>query len=292
LFVAMRRAFVIAGVMLAALLAMAPAAGASTKPGAVFYLHARGFFVEGRSERGGERIRLFLGRHGEVAEYLAPVRLGAGTVTARLGRLGSIDLRFRPGHGEGPLGCGRTEGWQRGSFVGSIDFRGEHDYAGIDAGRARGWFRTRPTGPCPKGGGDRSFPRPPVGRHPKVAETGAQIFGRTSTRTPARVFWFFTEERHGSPRVRYQAYLIEKREGMEIARGDDVFGGAATFEWDLGAETARVEPPAPFSGHAFYRSRPGGRPPLWRGSLSAPVLGAPPMALTGPVFGAHLGRLS
>jgi hypothetical protein len=294
LFDGMRRALVIAGVMLAGLLAAPPVAGAATTHrGVVFGLRANGFGVEGRGEEGSDRIRFVLDRHGELAEYVVPVRLGQGTVAVRLGRLGSIDLRFRPRRGEGPLGCGRTAGWQRGSFVGSIFFRGENDYADIDAGRAHGWFRTHPTGPCPKGGGGG---RPPArrlpSRHPTVAETGAQIYGTTARQPPNRAFWFHTEPHRGSTRIVYQAFLVERREGMTIARGADVYGGAATFDWDLGKGTARVEPPAPFRGRAFYRSRPGRQPSLWQGSLSAPVLGGRPMRLTGAVFDTRLGLLS
>ena len=113
----MRRALVIASLLMAALAVAAPSAGAPrARHGFVFYLHADGFVIEGRGATGSNGIRLVLDRHGEVAAYHVGAKVGAGTVAARFGRLGAVDLRFTPARGEGPLGCGDPEGWQWGHF--------------------------------------------------------------------------------------------------------------------------------------------------------------------------------
>jgi hypothetical protein len=121
-----------------------------------------------------------------------------------------------------------------------------------------------------------------------VAETGVELESRTPHRTPSRVLYAFTQNHRGHVRNVFAAILEERREGMAIERGDEVFAGAKTFEWDLGNGTARLEPPAPFSGRAFYRAGADGRPPRWTGSLRAPVLGGRPMRLTGRDFETRL----
>jgi hypothetical protein len=285
----MRRTLVIAAVLMAASAAVAPTpAAARPQRGFLFYLHADGFAIQGR---GTDGIRLRLDRHGEVAYYYAGAKIGAGTIAARLGRLGTLDLRFTPDLGEGPLGCGGEEGWQRGSFRGTIEFRGEHHYAHIDAHGAHGWFYTRPRRGCADGSRPRAFlvgSRATASRTTPIAETGARLDGWTGSTFPARFFYFIGGDGDRGAQVVFSAFRAEQREGMKVERGAQVRGGARTFEWDLGTGTARVEPPAPFSGRASYRPGPGGQP-SWTGSLRAPVLGGTPIRLTGPAFATYFG---
>jgi hypothetical protein len=300
----MRRALVIAGVMLAGLFAAAPSAGAAgPRDHFAFALRAGGFEVEGRSSVDGERVGLVLYRHGEVAYYHVPVASGSGdgTVRARFGRLGALDLSFRPGRGEGPLGCGKAGGPQQGTFVGSFVFRGEHDYAGIDAGRARGYYRGPRPEDCPRAGRDaggasaagrgvRVAPAPAPARASalgRIAETGVHLESRTGRKKPFTFLYVFTVHRQGHLQSAFEAIRVEAREGMVIERGAELYAGAAAFDWDLGDGTARLKPPAPFSGRAFYREGDGGTPRL-TGSLRAPVLGGRPLRLTGSDFTAHL----
>lgn len=306
----MRRALALLSVALTGLLAAAPGAAAETRHGFELWLHADGFLVDLRSPLGGARVRLLLDRHGEVAYYYTKVKFGAGSVRARFGRLGALALRFDPGRGEDACGGGE-EGWRQGTFRGSLLFRGEHDYADLDVRRARGWLQTYPSACGSAGGGAHVEARqvrrlaaspPAAARRPsvlaqafaaagpsaQVAETGAVLEAATSSRYPARVFWSEIENRPQGVRASFNALREERREGMVIDRGAQVYGGESRFRWNLGAGTARLEPPAPFSGRAFY-SGGKGRPPSWRGSLRAPVLGGSPMRLAGPGFEALLG---
>jgi hypothetical protein len=288
----MRRALALILVVLAALAAAGPTAAASGPTRAVFFqLHVDGFLVRVKSIQGGRRIELLFDRHGEVAYYGAREQIGAGTVTARFGNLGALDFKFSPAHGEGPLGCVHGEGWQRGTFEGSFRFHGENHYADIAVGGAPGWFQTRPAENCAGSPGRGKAPAATAtaSRAGQVAETGALLEGVTGSREPLRYFEFSTENRKQGIRVSFNAVRAEHREGMEIERGAEIYGGAATFHWNLLAGTARVEPPAPFSGRAFYRRGPSG-PPSWTGSLRVPVLGGRPIRLTGADFNAHLGH--
>jgi hypothetical protein len=297
----MRRALVLLLVILTALVVAGPT-GADSGPrrGVYFELHTDGFMVQVNSNLGSGRVRLLLDRHGEVAYYGVRGQIGAGTVRARFGHLGSLDLRFTPGRGEGALGCGTGRGWQRGTFRGAIVFHGEHHYADVDAARARGWFQTYPRASCGRGGrGNRRGGHGGEGAGPvtaaatasraiEVAETGVRIEGATSYSAPADYFYVFTENRSGGVRTAVNAFREERRGGMQIIRGAQVDGGASAFDWNLVAGTARLEPPAPFTGRAFFRREPGG-PPRWWGSLRAPILGGKPMRLAGAQFHTRLG---
>jgi hypothetical protein len=282
----MRRALVLFLVVLAALAVLASTAGAAAPQRALlFELHADGFQIQGRSALGSGRVRLMLDRHGEVAYYNARARLGAGTVEARFGRLGSLDFKFVPARSEAALGCGGKYGWQRGTFGGSLIFHGEHHYAAVDAGRAKGWFETHPVRHCGRGA---RGPAAKASRAAAVAETGVRLEAWTSYALPYRYFGVFSGSGENGLTVAWNALLVEHREGMQIDRGVQLYGGADTFHWDLGAGTATLEPPAPFIGRAFFRREPGGRSRLW-GSLRAPILGGKPMRLTGGTFDTFFG---
>jgi hypothetical protein len=290
----MRRALTLLSVVLAALaVAAAPAGAAQPRHGLGFELHADGFWITAKSPLGSERVRLMLDRHGDVAYYWAPARVGADTVRVRFGRLGALALHFTPDHREGPLGCGRHDGSQQGTFRGALVFHGENDYADVDAHRARGYLQTRPTEcagrPRRSTGGEVEVRRATASRVAPVAETGAFVEATTANTLPADVFYSFLDHGPKGNRVVFGALREEKREGMRIERGAQIYGGAAGFQWDLGAGTALLEPPAPFEGRALYKRGAHGKG-SWTGSLRVPVLGARrPMRLTGPTFIANFG---
>jgi hypothetical protein len=289
----MRRALALLSVVLAALaVAAAPAGAAQPRHGLGFELHDDGFWVTAMSPLGSERVRLMLDRHGEVAYYWAPARIGADSVRVRFGRLGTLAFRFTPDRREGPLGCGgRHDGSQRGTFTGALVFHGENDYADVDAQRARGYMQTRPTecaGAGRTGPGEGEVRKATASAAP-VAETGAYIEATSASVLPADVFYSFLDHGPKGVRVVFGALREERREGMRIERGAQIYGGAAGFQWDLGTGTALLEPPAPFEGRAVYRRGAHGKA-SWTGSLRVPVLGAPrPMRLAGPTFTARLG---
>jgi hypothetical protein len=290
----MRRALTLLSVVLAALaVAAAPAGAAQPRHGLGFELHAGGFWVTAKSPLGSDRVRLMLDRHGEVAYYWAPARIGADSARVRFGRLGALAFHFTPDHREGPLGCGgRHDGSQQGTFRGALFFHGENDYADVDAHRARGYMQTRPT-ECAGGrrtaGGEGEVRRATASRAAPVAETGAFIEATTANVLPAEVFYSYLDHGPKGNRVVFGALREERREGMRIERGAQIYGGEAGFQWNLGTGTALLEPPAPFEGRAVYKRDAHGKA-SWTGSLRVPVLGAPrPMRLAGSAFTAHLG---
>ena len=302
----MRRALALLSVVLAALaVAAAPAGAAQPRHGLGFELHADGFWVTAKSPLGSDRVRLMLDRHGEVAYYWAPARIGADSVRVRFGRLGALAFHFTPDHREGPLGCGgRHDGSQQGTFRGALVFHGENDYADVDAHRARGYLQTRPT-ECAGGrrtaGGEEEVRRATARRAlagpgtvarasaAPVAETGAFIEATTANVLPSDVFYSYLDHGPHGVRVVFGALREERREGMRIERGAQIYGGAAGFQWNLGTGTALLEPPAPFEGRGVYKRDAHGKA-SWTGSLRVPVLGAArPMRLAGAAFTARFG---
>ena len=131
--------------------------------------------------------------------------------------------------------------------------------------------------------------RATASRAAPVAETGAFIEATTANVLPADVFYSYLDHGPKGVRVVFGALREERREGMRIERGAQIYGGAAGFQWNLGTGTALLEPPAPFEGRAVYKREAHGKA-SWTGSLRVPVLGAPrPMRLAGPAFTARLG---
>jgi hypothetical protein len=136
--------------------------------------------------------------------------------------------------------------------------------------------------------GAADFLLPPAARASSaIAETGVRLEAVAGPRLPLRVLDAYIENRPAGIRTVFNGLREEKRGGMFVMRGAQVYGGASAFTWDLGAGTAVVDPPAPFSGRAFYR-REGSRG-SWTGSLRVPIFGGRPLRLTGAAFAAHLG---
>ena len=211
-------------------------------------------------------MRLFLYRHGEVAYYFVPARIGAGTVQARFGRLGSIDLRFTPGRARGR----RTAVAAAKAKAGSGDLQGRASSSAASTatptstavGITATSRRILPRDCVGSGHSDGGLgPRRRAGPR-TVAETGVLLEGVAGSRRSNRFFYFFTENRPAGVRVLFNAFLDEQREGMLIQRGVQRYAGSAAFDWNLGAGTASAEPPAPFTGRAFFRRGADGRSTL------------------------------
>ena len=286
----MRRAVVLSLVLLAALAAAAPTAGAAAPQRALsFELHADGFKIQGRSAPGSDRVRLMLDRGGEVGYYNARARLGAGTVRARFGRLGSLDFKFVPARGEAPLGCGGKYGAQYGSFKGSLIFRGEHHYAAVDATRAKGWFQTHPARHCGHAAhGSAATPGRAAAVAP-IAETGGA--SKPGAPSSCRSDSSAPSPRTGRERVPGRLQRAPRRTpGRDadrprrpvVCRGAQLRLGPRRRDGD--ARTARARSSAVPSSAASPTASS-----RWWGGLRAPILGGRPVRVTGADFHTTLG---
>jgi hypothetical protein len=266
---------------LAALLAVSPAAFAAEAPirQVEIEFHADGFLVTMKNEVTEEKVELTFFRHGEVAYYLAPAEITEDTVKARFGQLGELDYAFKPAR---PGDCS-------GFFEGAFDFTGENEYVTFEVPRARGTFE----GAAPRGckaapGGHQVMMHVNTEtEEAHAAEEEASLLAHTARTRPLRSLLVFEGEARHRRDVFFSAFEEEKEEGMLVARGAQTAGPPGDFTWNLKAGTARIDPPAPFTGSATFKRRPGGHS-AWRGSLRAPVLGGQPMRLAGGDFMAQL----
>ncbi|MGH2936739.1 MAG: hypothetical protein ACRDPE_01300 [Solirubrobacterales bacterium] len=276
----MRRAVLILAASVATLLAAASAASGAEAPirDVKFELHEGGFLVSVKSEISEEKVVLSLYRHGEVAVYETGAEFTDDTMKARFGQLGELDYTFTPV--KGARLCGE------GNFEGTFVFTGENEYVKFEAPRARGTFLVPSTRGCTEGRRATASRMTAVKAKPKAGKEEASLLVHDSTR-PLRSMVVFEGEAKHRRNVFFSAFQSEKLEGMLIARGAQQIGPPRDFTWNLKAGTARIAPPAPFTGSATFERRIGAKP-RWSGSLRVPLLGGQPFPLAGGDFQAQL----
>ncbi len=220
---------------------------------------------------------------------------GATEVRARLGGLGRIEVRFRPSGRTrvtvlraGAHGCAAPARIVRrlGTFTGTIRFQGEDGYTAVEATEAPGSVGTPLPAGC--GGGD-----------PASASAARSAPGAASASAwpePGSAVLFAANRRAGTSfrastsdtGVAFLAVLEERLPGGVVV-SRRAFAGAppSTFSFDRGLRSARVKPPAPFSGSARFDAAARGAA-RWTGSLRATFPGAN-LPMTGPGFRPRLG---
>jgi hypothetical protein len=271
-----------------ALLAATPAASAEGEPdtGAfnAFTVKASNGYemlVLAGSQRGYRKgtVLILMKDKGSAVGYSAPANVTDTVIDADLGALGRIALEFQPnGRQKRVRGCGPGEGatFAEGSYVGTIDFRGEEGYVAVDADEA-------PFSPallvrlvC------SGAPRVELvtGRLP-----GARLRATVSQRN-ANVSLQVNQNRPGA-RVWAEATIEERRGRIRIAREVEKTYPASSFDFDPKLRFATFRPPSPFAGAALFRrdSKPANR---WRGNLAVDFPGNSNVSLAGGRFRASL----
>ena len=225
---------------------------------------------------------------GQQAVYFArkEEEVSADGISADFGRFGEFVVDYRPfrtlqTREPGPRCEGEPYTWTKGVFRGTLRFRGERGYFRVETSRAKGTRALRPAWKCRyPGGGDR---------HPREQEGGRDeaTLAVSSRRGPIRfaaLGWREAGERAHSD---FLAFSREIRDGVGIVRYTSAGTRSDAFRYDNRRGTALVDPPAPFAGSArFLRRR--GAPDRWTGDLTAPLLGAGRVRLTGPGFDARM----
>lgn len=216
-----------------------------------------------------------------------------GTVTgerldADLGKYGRVAMRFRPDPANSGGGChdkARIVS-RRGVFVGEFRFHGEDDYLDVDVHRARGAV-SRVVPRCDRR--DSSAQAHSSVSHPDtegffgpetpLLEAGWRDGVRTAEVGAFTLFSLFVyaeaEESRGRIAI-FRHALIGVR-SPKVFRANDAL------------TSARLSPPAPFSGTGIYAAGPDGKR-TWTGSLTVNFPGAPHYPLTGPPFKARLEK--
>lgn len=227
-----------------------------------------------------DELLLFVGRKHSGVLYAAPAEVTETSIVADLGAVGSVDVAFVPSggtHRERSLCDKHSIPVQSGSYEGSIDLSGEEGYMHVQANRAPAELRTAISLAC---GGSESEG---FGGH----SPGARL---TIRRRSGEMAVELTARKNSPTRVsRFSASIRELRGGVQIFRGVDLAAPSSAFFFDVPAGSARIGPPAPFSGVATYhRDRPS--LPRLRGNLKIDFPGRSDVRLIGPGATAGLIR--
>jgi len=212
--------------------------------------------VEGIDGKGA--IFVSVSRKGETAVYRWPAIVSEAFVRADLGDLGRVDVALRPSGREKtiPIKCSRDAyTYEPGVYEGTIEFKGEGGYTRASATQA-------PLLPlissfCSGGG---------FGETISEGIPGARIRG-ISYAHGRKLSFQVNKNRPQAPAV-YTAEMTERHDGNVVYRTIEGVAPPSAFRWGRELQTARLSPPAPFSGAAVLRRDPDSISPRWSGDLA------------------------
>lgn len=244
--------------------------------------------LSAKLEADDDEIELTVKKGGQQAVYSATGEVSPAGIAVKFGDLGEFDVDYQASrtletHEPGRRCSGEPRTKTEGFFSGTLRFRGEGGYVRVEAARVKGTLVLQPKWECDygrAGGSQAALAR-------RVDDEEATLAAH-SRRTGIRFGVIAARRKHERPTTFFFVSSLESREGVHIAR--ITYAGnrsAAGFEFDNGRGTALVDPPAPFAGSARYLRRPHG-PDMWRGSLTAPLLGLGRVRLAGPGFAAAM----
>lgn len=248
-----------------------------------------------------EKLDLEIKGKDSFVTYEAEGEATEAGLKVQYGKLGLIDVTFKPTKTlifeKPPKGCrGKPTTVREGLFVGTIDFTGEREYVRIETTQAKGrmgvWRESE--WQCPH------HKRPIRFRHARrrrVFDARERVKRKRETATLGALsyrcgcFLLATAKRDGKGRDRstFTGAKFEETEGMEITRATFAQAGGSAFSFNHKAGTARLLPPAPFSGGGFFKRRPHARD-LWKSTIQVPLLGADPLDFGEPGYRARLVR--
>jgi hypothetical protein len=231
----------------------------------------------------GDRLQLTLAREfASVLVYSFHGRVSTTGIRARVGDLGTIDLRFDPSgktkrvapprHCSGPKAT-VTEG----HFLGELHFRAERGVAAIDLSQATGYVAT-PGWRCHREGVASFLESAPSNFSYTVLQA------KDSKRQLGFSALAGVDPEHPTATGAEFSASIETRRGSLTIDHAAATLAVNVFSFDTALSTATVTPPKPFRGSATYcrACAPGSQ---WSGDLSVslPGIGAP-VDLTGPAY--------
>ncbi len=237
------------------------------------------------------RVELTASEGDAAATYLVPAAKPGldGEIEARFPGRGRVSVRFHPSGPPhhlppfDPPGCnGGGEVKQRGTFRGTIRFRGERDFTRVATTSAPGFvFRSirevcKDTSP---NNGSSSDPG-----YSLSAFAGAQGWAVSFAALRSGPGAEFDDG------TTFFGSSFERRRGMKVVRVAIAHAEDEAFAINgppSRPTTASVAPPVPFHGTAEFDGTVAGRP-LWKGTLSVDLPGATAIPLTGASFVSRL----
>jgi len=255
--------------------------------------------VEGHDGEVRIEIRREGRRGGSSAFYEVKGESTEAGLKAQFGRLGLIDVAFRPTNTwhtvEPPKGCeGEPSTYREGIFSGTIHFVGEREYVRIDAARAEGKMNILRESEwrCSQYKGSRRLRRAarPSAVNPRKRSREKEAFLTVdSGLCSCALLVFAVRDRNGRGPTGFLGVQQEDQEEVKITRETYSEVGPSAFTFDYGTGTARVHPPRPFSGDATFKRRRNGHN-LWRSTIRVSFLGAGPVSIGGRSYLALLHR--
>lgn len=230
-----------------------------------------------RRADGQGQVMVFVEKKGASVTYIAAAKVTNEGIEASLGSVGRIAVTFVA---SGSIAEERSDCGGRGNFIqfdagtyqGMIEFHGEEAYTEASATQVavelepfldlicagRGWGESIGSG-LP---GARLKVWSVSQRHPLVAQFN---------------------ENHPGARMTFEAHMSERHAGIAISRRVEGVVPGRAFEFADGLRTARLGPPAPFSGIARFH-RGAAQAARWAGSLALDFPGRSNVPLTGLGF--------
>jgi hypothetical protein len=206
-----------------------------------------GLAADGTPAGKPDTLLLFVARKNAAVDYV--VRRGVvvteDSISAQLGALGSLDLRFEPtGHPKvDPSQCLRHPfESESGFFVGHFDFTGEEGFTEAHSTSARGDDELVADILC-GAAVDEGFGGHSPGALLRVHRAGTTL--TVSKNSPSRP-------------ARFTAKIREKINAMEVERTVSARANSSAFDFDVPSQSARLHPPAPFGGTARFLRSSGG----------------------------------
>jgi hypothetical protein len=234
--------------------------------------------VSRKGYRNGE-VLILVGGKGRSVSYSAPATVTDTRIHAELGALGRIDVEFvASGQETARSSCDPADEltYENGSYVGTVEFRGEEGFTGVTATSVPLWMRLLVDFGCfSVGNGELS---------------GSQLLGarlRARKRLEDRSLMLQVNQNRPGARVWTEAAIEEKRGQIRIAREVEQAYPATSFDFDPKLRFATLRPPPPFSGAALFLrdAKPGNS---WRGNLVVDFPGNSNVALAGSRFHSSL----
>lgn len=242
--------------------------------------------LSAKLEADDDEIELTLRKSGQQAVYSAPGEVSAEGISVDFGSLGEFVVAYQPfrtleTHGPNRHCEGEPATTTEGYFRGTMRFRGEGDYARIEARRVKGTLVLHPEWSCDYGRARASR---------TLARTANQeaTLVANSRRDAIRFGVLASRGEDDRPQTFFFAVNQEVREKVAISRFTYASTRAAAgFKFDNRRGSAFADPPAPFAGFARYLRRPDA-PDSWKGPLTVPLLGLGRVHLAGPGFHARM----
>lgn len=228
-----------------------------------------------RQFRNGEILVIAESKDASVL-YLTRAKVTPTTIDADLGPAGEIAVRFEPSGPPQRVHASCKDGgslvYEPGAWVGRIELTGEEGFTRVKSDRAKAIPSPLLELGCATIG---------IGETSGDGVLGAKLVSRSATRK--RTIYLQANKNHRGACVHLEASLEERRDGLIISR--EVAGSfpAASFDFDPSLRTARLAPPAPFSGSAsFHRAATSAN--RWTGNLSVDFPGRADVPLAGHRF--------